>query len=772
MTVSRTRIALPLLVGGMIALWTGLFVEPVWAVNQNVTVQIQPGAEGAGFGVVLWGATSNLTVTLTTAGSNLTIVQPTTIRSSGDFIWNWTAITNTSETANALGIGRDDDHSVGFNGAFATTGGTGSGTGSNIFDVAVADVRFAGHATNQTDATAIYIPASDSGVPLDAGTINVTVTLQASSTAPDPAGTLTFTWTDPGIDHLTYNGSQINSGQSIPVPKAGLPNAPIEVFTTEFFIQPATIQATYNWQSSFVAQSATAVTATDWVSVAPATYAVYVIDAQAFTPTMTPPGISGDPTSAVDGTYLRNAVFTDGASVLVIRIPGQQALADNLTFSIRHLANPNFYPANTTQTTAYIGSLSATFPATFPAPDTGAGSPSVFIPQNTAKVVYYCPPNNFLFGLQGGQATEIDVYSGGQQVGLASLGLIRPTIILNHGVLSDPSVMQPLGGVLVAQSGSQAYLGRRYARVLYLDWHDINIAGYDNVSGRVPAKIASELVSNRTVGIAATRVDFVGHSMGGVIVKWYASDLGVQVTARRNFFPWLNWNGPNYQCHRDNNFGAGDVRRLVSVGSPFQGSPIADAVSNLGINQYRRNLGQILGWPVPAPLNIDIDAGDDLGATSKATFILSGAQPKPKVSWLPIVGYGTPMTEQNFLGKGGFDLLSVLGCLPSQISPLLGPGGTTSDFVVDQWSQADRPPNTPIAAMPATWGVNNVFHTSEMTNGLAQVVMPDGSLVWQYDPTVQQATVFGGVAYALDLWYNTPQDPGYQAGYQLCNPSF
>lgn len=130
------------------------------------------------------------------------------------------------------------------------------------------------------------------------------------------------------------------------------------------------------------------------------------------------------------------------------------------------------------------------------------------------------------------------------------------------------------------------------------------------------------------------------------------------------------------------------------------------------------------------------------------------------------------MTEQNFLGKGGFDLLSVLGCLPSQISPLLGPGGTTSDFVVDQWSQADRPPNTPIAAMPATWGVNNVFHTSEMTNGLAQVVMPDGSLVWQYDPTVQQATVFGGVAYALDLWYNTPQDPGYQAGYQLCNPSF
>jgi len=279
MATSGTRIALSLLVGGMIVVGLGFVAEPGWATDQTLTVQIKPGGgEGAGFGVVLWGETSHLTVTLNTpTGSSIIIVQPTTIRSSGEFLWNWTSIGDTSETAEAIGIGRDDDHAVGFEGKYATT--TPGGTGPNRFDVAVADVRIAGHNAEPTDDDALYMPASDDpGVPLDAGAINVTVTLQASNLAPDPAGKLTFTWTDTGIDHLAYNGNAIGNGDSIDVPRAGLTNAAIEIWTTVDFTATDTITAEFAWRSGFVAQNATANKAKDNVALAPvpgATITVY-----------------------------------------------------------------------------------------------------------------------------------------------------------------------------------------------------------------------------------------------------------------------------------------------------------------------------------------------------------------------------------------------------------------------------------------------------------------------------------------------------------------
>jgi pimeloyl-ACP methyl ester carboxylesterase len=304
-----------------------------------------------------------------------------------------------------------------------------------------------------------------------------------------------------------------------------------------------------------------------------------------------------------------------------------------------------------------------------------------------------------------------------------------------------------MGGMLTAQ-GMGGSGGGGAIRSLYLDWSDINTSGYDTVPGRLYAgvvpEIQSELQYNRTLGIAATRMDFVGHSMGGVIVKWYASDLGNLGWGRRNNFPAAFWSGTTFQYKRNNNFGVGDVRRLISVGSPFRGSPLADAVSNtLGFNQFRTNLLNITGL-----VNGDTCAADDLGMSSTATAILSGAH--PAVSWFPIVGFGAPNLTEVALFNGNqclYTLARALGITPGQIAPL-GLLPCNSDFVVDQWSQVDRPLN---GASPVHWGqACSVTHLQEMTNPL----------------------VANYIVGALDLYFNSPTAPGYQAGYNTFNSSF
>jgi len=102
---------------------------------------------------------------------------------------------------------------------------------------------------------------------------------------------------------------------------------------------------------------------------------------------------------------------------------------------------------------------------------------------------------------------------------------------------------------------------------------------------------------------AATRVNLVGHSMGGQIGRLYLSDLNFTSSGPRVHYTVdplfgissqgygvLAVNRPsttgfevsgNNRYFRSNNLGAGDVNRFVPVGSPFKGSPLAIASTKL-----------------------------------------------------------------------------------------------------------------------------------------------------------------------------------------------
>ena len=89
-----------------------------------------------------------------------------------------------------------------------------------------------------------------------------------------------------------------------------------------------------------------------------------------------------------------------------------------------------------------------------------------------------------------------------------------------------------------------------HPNIVTLDYSGSNTSGYDVTTRTVPNTIATEIQSQRNNGVAATRLDVAGHSMGGVITKWYVSDLGnITNVPRRNSFPPLNWPGSSYPYH-------------------------------------------------------------------------------------------------------------------------------------------------------------------------------------------------------------------------------
>jgi pimeloyl-ACP methyl ester carboxylesterase len=420
---------------------------------------------------------------------------------------------------------------------------------------------------------------------------------------------------------------------------------------------------------------------------------IEIIDAQAFSPNSSG-GIDGDPTLAINGIYHRTGVFADGTSVLVMRL---NPLAYNgpVTFELQHSEDGGGYP----QIASYNGSLSAAFPS-LPAPDPNVPSvqnTSVIVAAGDPKVVYFRPPNNFLFDASiGYQDLTITAYdqNGDQLTPNTTFRLVPPTIVLVHGVASDPSSME----VMMAGINSR---GASPMRILMLDWSDINISGYDTVAPRVYKSTYDEVRYQRARRIAATRLDFVGHSMGGIIVKWYAANMASFKRDRTDGFPRINWTATPFL--RGDNFGVGDVRRFISIDTPFGGSPIADEICiNFG---YLALANAILRRP-QGYLKGDGCALDDFGTQSPATTILA-AQP-PRVSWLPIQGMSAPgKTEADLTGRFYHFLLhDLLGASPSD----LGLDADNSDFVVPLRSQIDVPFTGLIPPNHASLLVSSVTH--------------------------------------------------------------
>jgi pimeloyl-ACP methyl ester carboxylesterase len=143
------------------------------------------------------------------------------------------------------------------------------------------------------------------------------------------------------------------------------------------------------------------------------------------------------------------------------------------------------------------------------------------------------------------------------------ISLVAPPVVLVHGVWSDPSVWSGLRNYLVNS-------GHPVCTDCIVNYGDTASDDPNNAPSFDPTSIESSTVmaaldqtvdaaraSYRLSGIAVSQVDAVGHSMGGLVLR------------ARTVYPFRGYARASNGLH-------GDFHKLITIGSPHAGSPLAD----------------------------------------------------------------------------------------------------------------------------------------------------------------------------------------------------
>lgn len=202
----------------------------------------------------------------------------------------------------------------------------------------------------------------------------------------------------------------------------------------------------------------------------------------------------------------------------------------------------------------------------------------------------------------------------------AEIEIVRPPLVFVHGLWSDRTTWSfPL-----AQDGRFV----RYAA----DYHTTNASHFADNASVVPEAIEEAVRLSRSRGYATTKVDVIGHSMGGILARIWAADPAAA---------------------KDLNFREGDIHEIFTLDTPHTGSPLANLLVSVR-NAFL--IGPIAASAFRAARHpIDEGAIDDLQKSSAPVRQLRG---------IPVPGHA-------FIGRGGSDLVADIG----HAGEVLGPEG-------------------------------------------------------------------------------------------------
>ncbi|MCA9311310.1 MAG: hypothetical protein KDA21_08905 [Phycisphaerales bacterium] len=252
---------------------------------------------------------------------------------------------------------------------------------------------------------------------------------------------------------------------------------------------------------------------------------------------------------------------------------------------------------------------------------------------------------------------------GGDEPEMRDINLVPPPLVMAHGLWSGPETW----------AWNLSNDGRFYNQ--RVNYSGTNASPFEMNWPVVRNTIINTIQQYRDRGIASTQVDVIGHSMGGVLTRLYASKSSFR---------------------RNENFSRGDVHKLITLDTPHRGASTANLlVDNTGDPTV---LGSLFQWL----------AYDDSGPT-QSYCVECGAVYNLRTDYTPgALAAFTSIPAHAVYGTGGSDysdIAALIGAVGSQLAPWLNAlrlldlgldvvfGFDEHDLIVEVSSQRNGLPN-------------------------------------------------------------------------------
>jgi len=309
------------------------------------------------------------------------------------------------------------------------------------------------------------------------------------------------------------------------------------------------------------------------------TNTITLVDAQGFQPQLNSgvATLQTPITNTVASSFNRVGALTDGASLIVVQLSSNPCSYANWTVGITDTT------PGSTNGAAQLGSLHHGSSSSLPQLPATLGNPG-----NTnltlgadETAIFYRPPPSWAFGKETKEHNiQLELKDpNGNSVTTQTLTLRKPPLVLVHGWIGAPGNWN---GFVTLLTASNIVVDTRRA-----DYEADNTSGLDTVFVAVPQAISNEVAKLRTDDkLAATRLDVVAHSYGGIATRWYMTPGGQlpdgqSRTNGANPMPLFRTTtikgtrSESLRFLRADNFGIGDIRRFITLGTPHAGTSAA-----------------------------------------------------------------------------------------------------------------------------------------------------------------------------------------------------
>jgi len=309
------------------------------------------------------------------------------------------------------------------------------------------------------------------------------------------------------------------------------------------------------------------------------------VDAQGFQPQLNSgvATLQTPITNTVASSFNRVGALTDGASLIVVQLSSNPCSYANWTLGITDTT------PGSTNGAAQLGSLwddsydSDNLPD-LPATLADPGNTNVTLNVNT-RAIFYRPPPSWAFGKKSKEHNiQIELRNPSNDVVTTqTLNLHKPPLVLMHGGLSSGAKWNNFQSVLDARNIEVDLVEP------FVDYSTNNFSGLDVIYRVLPRAISNAVQALRAQQIAATRLDIVAHSAGGLAARWYMTPVSQRITGERidptmalttthgdqvlplKFKAKAIHDDAQNEFRRADNFGVGDIRRLITLGTPHRG---------------------------------------------------------------------------------------------------------------------------------------------------------------------------------------------------------